>query len=80
MDTGLNRYHGTKIDPIVSAYVTQVNASSREEAVEAARRAFQAESGPAPFQPKMGKTPLSMVVINEDIVAEALPLPKVHKP
>jgi len=80
LDTSLNRYHGAKHDVILSFWSDEVNATSKADAIIAAKKRFQASDGPTPFQVKQEKTLVSMVVIDEKVVAEPLPLPKTAKP
>jgi hypothetical protein len=72
IDTTLNRNFGVKATPIQSVYIVEVSTASRFEALKAARTTFFSEKGPDPFVAKVEKTPLTMVLLEGNVVVESL--------
>lgn len=74
MDTSLNRNYSVKTDIIKSVYVCEVEAKTKPEAIISAKEMFYSEKGPNVYLPKIEKSPISMIVLDVEIVAEQLPV------
>lgn len=72
MDTSLNRNYSVKNDILKSVFVCDVQGITKSEAIQTAKRIFYSQNGPNPFLPKTEKSPISMIILEIEIVAERI--------
>lgn len=70
-DSSLTQHVGAKKDAIYVSYVTEVDASSRKEAIQKAQDKFYSADGPRPFNVNTEKTENTMEISERKIVTEA---------
>lgn len=72
-DMSLISHFSPKKQRLASVYTAKVTGSTRAEAVTAARKQFESENGPRPFNDKLERSQATMIVLDQDIVAEQIP-------
>lgn len=72
MDQTLHRHFGVRDNPITSVWVVTLPATDRDLAVQAARERFASADGPRLFLPGAERSPLNLLLLDGQIVAEPL--------